>query len=77
MAYNLGANRAIKYMQRCAGIKDDGIIGKITISCMHNVSEECLYQQRNNLYNYLARTKAWAKKFIKGWLNRSKAILEV
>lgn len=77
MAYNLGANRAIKYMQLCAGVKDDGIIGKITVSRMHNVTEECLYQQRNDWYNYLARTKSWAKKFIKGWLNRSKGILEV
>jgi lysozyme family protein len=77
MAYNLGAYRATRYMQRCAGVIDDGIIGKITISKMHCVTKECLYEQRNNWYNYLARTKSWAKKFIKGWLNRSKAILQI
>lgn len=77
MAFNLGTNRAIRYMQRCAGVKDDGIIGRITISRMDEVTEQCLYEQRNVWYYYLARTKVWAKKFIKGWLNRSKAILEV
>lgn len=77
MAYNLGTHRAIRYMQRCAGVKDDGIIGPITTSKMHLVREECLYNKRNNWYYYLARTKTWAKKFIKGWLNRSKSILKV
>lgn len=76
MAYNMGNHRAIRYMQRCAGVKDDGIIGKITMSKMHLVKEECLYNQRNNWYYYLARTTTWAKKFLRGWLNRSKSIFK-
>ncbi|HDZ14567.1 hypothetical protein LCGC14_1114260 [marine sediment metagenome] len=77
MAFNLGTHRAIKYLQRCISVTADGIIGNVTMSKMHLVTEQCLYEQRNAWYNYLTRTKSWAKKFFKGWLNRSKAIYEV
>ncbi len=77
MAYNMGTKRAVRYLQRCVGLKDDGIIGRFTRSKMHLVSEECLYERRNAFYYYLGRTKSWGKKFLKGWLNRSKAIFQV
>lgn len=77
MAYNMGTKRAVKYLQRCLGLKDDGIIGPITRSKMHLVTEECLYKKRNNFYYWLVNNKSWAGKFIKGWLRRSKAIYKV
>lgn len=77
MAYNMGTGRAIKYMQRCAGVKADGKIGPITRGAMVKVTEECLYELRNNWYYYLAKNTKWAGKFLKGWLNRSKAIKNV
>lgn len=77
MAYNMGNNRAIKYMQKCAGVKADGKIGNITRSRMACVTEECLYERRNNWYYYLAKNTKWAVKFLKGWLNRSKSIFQV
>lgn len=70
MAYNLGATRAIKIMQSCAGVTADGIIGAVTISKMNNVSEICLKQKRESYYYSLVSLK----KFLKGWLNRSIAI---
>ena len=74
MSYNLGSNRAIKYMQKCIGVNADGVIGKLTRAKMHLVTESCLYEQRNNWYYYLAKSTSWANKFLKGWLNRSKSI---
>lgn len=71
MAFNMGVNRAIKIMQKCAGVKQDGIVGKITKSKMTFVSENCLYLQRNKFYNRLVENNYKFKKFIKGWLNRS------
>jgi lysozyme family protein len=75
-AYNMGNNRAIKIMQTCAGVEDDGIIGPVTREKMLNVSEECLYQKRNTAYNNLVRVNRKLGKFIKGWLNRSSAIFK-
>ncbi|WP_052503495.1 glycosyl hydrolase 108 family protein [Lacinutrix sp. Hel_I_90] len=76
MAYNMGTNRAIKIMQKCAGVKQDGIIGVITESKMQNVTECCLMMERNSFYNRLAEKAYRYKKFLKGWLNRSKSIYD-
>lgn len=76
-AYNLGALRAIKIMQSCAGVNPDGIIGPITRERMQFVSESCLYQKRNTLYNTLVKNNIKLGKFLKGWLNRSTAIFKV
>jgi len=74
MAYNLGPSRAIKIMQKCIKVIPDGIIGVITLSQVKYLKEECLYTRRNTFYNYLVQKDIRFKKFIKGWLNRSKAI---
>lgn len=70
MAYNVGASRAIKIMQSCAGVTVDGIIGAVTISKMQNVTEACLKQKRESYYVSLVSLK----KFLAGWLNRSKSV---
>jgi lysozyme family protein len=54
-AYNMGNIRAIKLMQKCAGVPDDGIIGPATREKMLHVTEECLYNARNTTYNNLVR----------------------
>ena len=69
-------NRAIKIMQQCAGVKDDGVIGMITLSKMKNISEDCLRSKRESFYNRLSETKTTLNKFLKGWLNRSKSIYD-
>jgi lysozyme family protein len=73
-AYNMGTMRAIKIMQKCAGVSADGVIGPMTRLKMANVTEECLYKERNTFYNTLVRQNIKLQKFIKGWLNRSKAV---
>lgn len=76
MAYNMGVSRAIKIMQQCAGVKADGVIGPITQSKMHNVTECCLMLKRNTFYNRLVVQNYKFNKFLKGWLNRSKSIYD-
>ena len=77
MAYNLGVGRAIRLMQRCAGVREDGVIGPMTRSKMKFITEDCLYQERIGFYNSIVKSKSSLSKFLKGWLNRSKAIKEV
>ena len=76
MAYNMGTSRAIKIMQQCAGVKDDGVIGMITLSKMKNVTEACLKAKRDSFYNNIVSANYKMNKFLKGWLNRSKSIYD-
>lgn len=76
MAVNLGVNRTVKYMQRCAGVTSDGIIGPNTLYNMKKVTKQCLHQRRVAWYNYLGAQSRY-KKFHKGWLNRANAIYKL
>lgn len=76
MAYNMGVKGAIKIMQKCIGVKADGIIGPITESKMHEVSEKCLYEQRKSYYYWRVKMDAKMNKFLKGWLNRTEDIYQ-
>ena len=73
----MGNARAIKLMQRCAKVPDDGIIGPATREKMQYVTEECLYNARNTTYNNLVKANKTLAKFLKGWLNRSLAIFKI
>lgn len=75
-AYNMGNKRAIKILQKCAGVSQDGLVGPMTLAAARNVQEECLYVERNAWYNYLAMTNFQMQRFLKGWLARSKDIYE-
>ena len=41
---------------------------------MQYVTEECLYNARNTVYNRLVKANKTLAKFLKGWLNRTAAI---
>ena len=77
MAYNVGNDRAIKIMQKCAKVPQDGIIGPVTREKMQYVTEECLFEHRNTFYNIIVKNNRALGKFLKGWLNRSKAIYKI
>ena len=77
IAYNMGNSRAIKLMQGCAKVPQDGVIGPATREKMQYVTEECLYKARNTTYNNLVKANVSLGKFLKGWLNRSTAIFKV
>ena len=76
IAYNMGNIRAIKIMQSCAGVTQDGLIGPVTREKMLHITEECLYTKRNSTYNQLVRANIKLSKFLKGWLNRSLSIFK-
>lgn len=75
-AYNMGNARAIKIMQKCAGVPQDGLIGPATREKMQHVTEECLFNERNSAYNQLIKANYKLQKFLKGWLNRSLSIFK-
>ena len=77
IAYNMGNKQAIKLMQRCVGVKADGIIGVITESRMAYLTEQCLYDRRTKFYYSLARRKVRFQRFLKGWLNRTNDIFNI
>lgn len=77
IAYNMGNARAIKIMQKCCGVTQDGIIGPVTREKMQYVTEECLYEGRNTAYNNIVRANIKMQKFFKGWIARSLAIFKI
>lgn len=76
-AYNMGNMRAIKLMQKCCDVPQDGLIGPATREKMQFLTEDCLYTERNTWYNILVKNNYKLGKFLKGWLNRSIAIWKV
>lgn len=70
MAYNMGTSRAKKIIQKCAGVKADGIIGPKTLSRFEAVTVYCLYKERQGFYNRLVIKKQHLGKFLRGWINR-------
>lgn len=76
MAYNLGLPRVIPYIQQCAGVTDDGIIGNNTRANMGKITIDCLQTKRINWYNLLNK-QARYKKFYQGWMNRANDIFKI
>ncbi len=77
IVFNTGVKRGVKILQSCIGAYPDGIFGIITTSKLPNLTEHCLYKKRNSFYYNLARRNSRLRKFLKGWLNRSKAIFRI
>lgn len=70
---NCGRN-GIRMIQRILNVKDDGIIGPVTL-CMINCADEIMLYNRYKFartiyYEDLAERKPSMKVFLKGWLNR-------
>lgn len=75
-AINLGCKQAVKLLQRTIGVKDDGIIGIVTINeCNDRVEEQdavvdAFLKKRTQFYRDLANKKHSQQVFLNGWLNR-------
>lgn len=64
---------AIKITQRLLGLKQDGIIGNITIKAINNAPATflpALYAARLKFLNDIVANNPSQQKFLKGWLNR-------
>ncbi len=73
-AVNCGYNVAIRLLQRAAGVKDDGIFGKITRTTCNSLPPrqlcETFYTKWKDYYQAIVRNKPSQQVFLKGWLNR-------
>lgn len=76
IAYNMGVSRAIQYIQECAGVTADGIIGPNTKNNMNKITIDCLQNKRVAYYNTLNK-QAKFQKFYKGWMNRANDIYNI
>lgn len=76
IAYNMGQSKAIMYLQECAGVKADGIIGNQTKNALSKVTVDCLQNKRVAFYNSLNKQTKY-QKFYKGWMNRANDIYKL
>lgn len=71
---NHGVSRAKKMLQESIGTKADGIIGPLTLTAIHNRSQDLVVknyaQIRRNFYHNIVKNNASQSRFINGWLRR-------
>lgn len=68
----------IKIPQRLLGLKDDGIVGPLTLAAVNNADPRKLFddikKEREAFLNRIVERDPSQKRFIKGWLNRLNAL---
>lgn len=77
-AVNTGVGQQNKFLQRVAGVDDDGVYGPKTRDailglCVVEGEKEValkVIKEREEFYRYLAASKPEKEKFLEGWLNR-------
>lgn len=72
MGVNAGSRIAIKILQRALGLKDDGVIGPITLTAINTVPKivDIYIKARKDYYYDCCLRNPKLKKFLKGWYNR-------
>ena len=77
-AWNSGTSTAVKEIQRVLGVKNDGIIGNITLAAINSQSPLPLFgrvqQARIAYLHRICNARPANNKFIKGWLNRVQSL---
>jgi lysozyme family protein len=77
MAINAGPSRAIKLLQKSAGVTADGKLGPKTLEAVKTVDNNSYVDARNNFYTGLVKQNPEKySKFEKGWVNRSNSFKE-
>lgn len=75
---NAGTCVAVRAAQRVVGVKDDGVIGPMTIAALNKCDEKMFDKEYDAMeiahYNMLAEKNPNFKKFLKGWHNRAVAV---
>lgn len=68
------SSHAIKAIQRIVGVKDDGVMGILTLKAINNANENFVYkkllEERESWFNYLVQKDPTQSKFLSGWLYR-------
>lgn len=69
-----GCKTPARAVQKLVGVKDDGVIGNITLNAINNANPRLLFYQlfnaRQNYYEDIVRRRPANKKFLLGWYNR-------
>ena len=64
----------IKKIQALFGLKQDGIVGNKTISCINSQNQEEVFKRiwnrRKQFYESIVKNNPSQKVFLKGWMNR-------
>jgi len=67
---NSGPRQAIKFLQRAAGVADDGIIGGQTLAAIRSIDPQLLDKRLSgHRLKYMADLKTWPS-FARGWARR-------
>jgi lysozyme family protein len=83
LSINMGPNSAHRLLQRalkangCSDIKEDGIIGRMTLAAVNRVDASALLaairSEAAGYYRLIVASKPDQNKFLQGWLNRAYA----
>lgn len=72
--YNSGTRNAIKRVQRLFKLKDDGIVGPVTLRALNapdwKHTFDIIYQARLDYYNAIVKRNPSQKKYLNGWISR-------
>lgn len=72
---NAGTGTAVKLLQRVAGVEQDGRVGKQTIAAAGLITADDFYMARKAFYEALAKRRPKDKRFLNGWIARSKKVV--
>jgi lysozyme family protein len=75
-AVNSGVSQSIKWLQRACGVRDDGVIGPVTIRAVSTLHAEGLKRRiLAQRLRFMAKLPNWPA-FSRGWANRICDLLE-
>ena len=78
--YWMSGTKAIKYVQRIIGTTEDGIVGKQTLAKLNAKGDGLIldiYDYRKDFYHRIVANRPTQKLFLRGWLNRLNALMEL
>jgi lysozyme family protein len=75
-AVNCGVSNAIKFIQQSLGVKDDGVIGPVTLTAIRTVDVDHLIDQYTQLRQKHYESLPTFDEFGEGWMDRAKRVAE-
>lgn len=73
-AVNHGVSKAIRLLQRAAGVKEDGKCGPVTLSKIANFDDKTIVSKylkvRESFYSSIVELNPEQEVFLDGWMNR-------
>ena len=76
----MSGTNAIKYVQRLIGATEDGIVGKQTLAKLNAKGDGLvlpIYNYRKDFYHRIVASRPNKKRFLRGWINRLNALMEL